>query len=206
MTDFATLKSDINAWSVRAFTDAQLESIILIAEAKIYRKLRVMPMVSQSTLTFSSQSVAVPERFRGLIALVPQDGGKWDFLRPGRLRESVGYQDDTWTAGGDAAYSIEDSEIILAPAPSGSPVADIIFWQAPEPLDDVNTTHTALSENYDLFLDMCLSVAYDRTEDLEQEAKYLAKATATINEANKEAKAILRGRQGGHRQSGQPTP
>lgn len=206
MTDFATLKSDINAWMVRSFTDAQLESIILLAETRVYRELRSFHMVSQDTLTFSTQSVDLPARFRGALALVPQAGGKWDYMHPARLRESAGYQDYTWTAGGDAAWSIEDGQIIVAPAPSGSPVADIIFWQAPPPLDDTNTTHETLAANYDIFLDACLAVGYDRIEDLEQEAKYMAKVDKNIAKANRESRAILRGTASGHRQTGAFTP
>jgi len=161
-------------------------------------------MIAETTLTFSTNTVAVPARFRGVISLTPDAKGTWEYFTPSKLR-SMTIWESTWIANNSAAYTIEGGNFILAPAPSGSPTAHLLYWQGLQALSDSNTTNTILTNNYDLFLYAGLAALYDYAEDLELEQKYLAKSAAVIAELNRESKLIRLGSNGG-RKMGTSTP
>lgn len=204
MTTFATLKTDLNVYTGRGDSDAVLETAIRLAEALIFRKLRHYEMITADTITFSSQTMALPDGFRAMIS-ISTDGQPWDFMSPQRLRSSAVWQ-YSWDANNSVAYTIEGKNITIAPPPSGSPVADILFWKALDPLSDTNTTNGLLQANYDLYLWAALAAVYDNAEDIEQEAKYLQKVAQLIVDLNKESRAYRRGSRLGSRQTGNSTP
>lgn len=205
MTTYATLRTDLQNYSARGdVTQPLAESFIRVAESMVNRKARTRSQETSTTLTFSTNTAALPSDYRALISLTPQDEGVWDYLPPSKLREAVIWT-STWVAGGNAAYTIEGDNVVIAPAPSGSPVADLLYYAAYAALSDSNTTNWLLTNHYEAYLYSALSSLYDYFEDSEQEMKYQQKFEKVLMEVNQEAE---RGRRGdtGLRRTGTSTP
>lgn len=192
MTDKATLEADFCSYTARNDLASIAGSFTRIAEALVNRSTRMLAMMSTTTLTFSTNTAALPADYRGLISLSPQNKGAWDYLTPSKIREARIWS-ETWVSENDAAFTIEGLNVIIAPPPSGSPVADLIYWANFAALSAGTDTNWGLTNQYDLYLYAGLHAAYDYIEDDEQSAKYLTKFYKHAREVSVEATKMARG-------------
>jgi len=191
MTTHITLKNDIDNWLARSdFTGAaSTTTIVTMCEAEIARDIRVREQLTTGTLTASSRNTALPTGFLDArsVSLDVSYGRTLDYLTPEIMRES-----NVWdNSGNPQAYTIEGSNLVLAPAPSSSLTVDIVYYKRFTAFSDDSDTNWLLTNHYDIYLFCALKNACIYLQDFEGAEYYEAK----LSEKKESLKTAQRGSQ-----------
>ena len=161
MTTYSQLKSDIVSLSSRSDVSALTAMFIRLAEPRIYRKLRILDMETDVTLTVTaanSYGEALPTGFAGFKSLYLSGvtNPRMVYLPPNsfHLLDNTtrdGFQD---LANGDTAYTLESNKLKIdrATGATDDAVVEAVYYERFLPLSDSNTSNAALVNHYDLFL------------------------------------------------------
>lgn len=161
MTTYSQLKSDIIEYSARTDLSALTATFIRLAEPRIYRKLRILEMETDVTLTITSANSYtedLPTGFQGFKSLYNSGATnpRMAYLQPNRFHERDNLpRDQFWElANGDTAYTIESNKIKIdqAEGATGDVTVPAVYWKRFLALSDSNTSNAALTNHYDLFL------------------------------------------------------
>lgn len=200
--NFGELKSNAADFMDRGDISAGVLLCITLAEADIRRDIRMRENEATTTLTLTTRTVAVPSGFLAVKRLVMNStvDAALDYLPPDRLYSSNVYHD----SGTPKAYTIEGTNFIFAPEPSGSPEALLHYYKAFD-VFAADADENALSINYPgAYLFGTLKHAGLYLRDKEQVVTYATAYNEEVAKINAEAR---RGRQGMRlRRTGMPAP
>jgi hypothetical protein len=139
---YAELQSLTANYLARDDLSNQIVDFIKLGEIRLRRDLRLRQMLTQTTLTVSSQTVALPSDFLELreLHLDTTPIGQLDFLAPtffyrnGRPSES----------GQPVFFTMTGDNFVFGPSPDTSYNAELLYYAAPDFLTDSNTSNTFL--------------------------------------------------------------
>jgi hypothetical protein len=155
--DFSSLKTAVNTWSERSFSDDQLSEFIELAEARIRRELvGYQREIATTALADSDGVFAIPADFLGM--------------------RSVYYQDTPYR------YNISGSSVIVTDGAGYT--FDITYFGKLPALSASNTTNWLLDEAPDVYLWLVKAQAREFNEEWEAAAGLEAKGLSALSDLN----------------------
>lgn len=188
---YSQLKSDIVEYSARSDVSTKLDMFIRLAEARIARKVRVLEMETDVTLTFSSTAYEddLPDGFQGFKRLRLEDSPnpRCKYVGPDLFADLVNLSSaDFDRLLGDARllYTIESGKVKVNQPRGSSETLELtgVYFKPFAALSDSAPNHALLEAHPDLYLFECLAQLWDWADELEQSAKYVAKADKIVLE------------------------
>lgn len=159
--DFTGLAEAVKGWLHRTNPTlvAQIPTFIMLAESRIYRKLRVRGMETSFEITASGGTAPLPERYAELKHL------RIDGRRPLERKSATWIYDQypSSAAGGTPAYFARDREqLIFGPPPTDGLVLKGTYYRRPEPLSEDEPTNWFTENAFDLlmFAALCEAAPY----------------------------------------------
>jgi hypothetical protein len=158
---YSQLKSDLIEYSARSDISALTATFIRLAEPRIYRRLRILDMETDVTLTITSANdygEALPTGFVGFKSLYASgvSNGRMVYVPPNIFHMLDNQPRDAFheISPGDTVYTIESGKIKVeqATGATGDVVVEAVYFKRFLPLSDANTSNAALANHYDLFL------------------------------------------------------
>jgi hypothetical protein len=148
LSTYSDLQTSITNWLHRADLSSQIPDFIALAEADIYRRLRVTNMENTGTDTLSAETLALPTGFRELrnIQLNTDPVILLKYMAPADMDMRYG-----GTSGKPMFYCIIGNEFQFAPVPDGSYTVQYTYWAAFDPLS-TTSTNWLLTNHPDVFL------------------------------------------------------
>ena len=180
MTTRAELMADLDGWLTRddLTTSADAGTMLRIAQATINRRVRTRSQETTAQLTATSRNTALPTDFQAMrsVSLDSALDRNVEYLTPERIREAPIWnnQGGGLTDNTALAYTIENTNLVLAPAPDATaPVTlDIVYFAKFSDLVNDTDTNWLLTNAYDVYLWAVLQAAAVYLEDENLEAKY----------------------------------
>lgn len=194
MTDYATLQSDVANFSARQNLASQIPTFIRLAESKIARKVRVLEMQTNTTLSVpDTGSIALPERFLGFrsvyFATIPPLSGsaELDYVSPDQFHEIDINSTQITGIAQDGLYTIESGNLLLTPKPGQGETTDVnvSYWQRFSTLSDVNTTNWLLTNHFDIYLDITMAELNSFIQDTDMEVLWRTKFQDDVGELHR---------------------
>jgi hypothetical protein len=148
LSTYSDLQTSITNWLKRADLASVIPDFIALAEADIYRRLRVTNMENTGTTTLSAETLALPTGFRELrnIQLNTDPVTFLKYMSPADMDMKFG-----GVSGKPGYYCIIGNEFQFAPVPDGSYTVQYTYWAAFDPLA-TTSTNWLLTNHPDLFL------------------------------------------------------
>jgi hypothetical protein len=161
-----------------------------IAEPAIFRKVRILEMETDATLTFTaaaSYADDLPTGFLGFKSIFVPGTNKPEvvYLPPQRFHvEDTVASDAFSTLDADFVYTIEANKVkIKAVAGASEDVtANAVYFARPDGVSDSNSTNDILTNHYDAYLMKVLQVLWDWVDEKEIEAVYKQKFDNIVEE------------------------
>lgn len=180
VTNYTTLTAAINAWSERAYTSAETDEFIALAESAFNRRLgsNYRRKVTATITTDSSGEATIPSGVirlesltRDVLGSVPLTQVAWNAL----------VALNPYAIGDDAQYfAIKGTALKVAPVTEDDFVA--VYWAKLTGLSSGNATNWLIDLAPDAYLAMCQSVQRAYEEDFQIAALYEGKANAILDE------------------------
>jgi hypothetical protein len=148
LSTYSDLQTSINNWLHRSDLTSVIPDFIALAEADIYRRLRVTNMENTGTTTLSAETLALPTGFRELrnIQLNTDPVTFLKYMAPADMDMRYG-----GTSGKPLFYAIIGNQFQFAPVPDGSYAVQYTYWAAFDPLA-TTSTNWLLTNHPDVFL------------------------------------------------------
>jgi len=147
--DYDGLVDAIAGWLHKPGLLPQIPTFIMLAESRIYRKLRVRGMESAFEVTVAGGTAPLPERYVELKHI------RADGQRP-LARKSPAWiyeQYPIGAAGGAPQFFARDGEaLIFGPAPSNGLKLKGMYYKRPTPLGDENPSNWFTENAFDLLM------------------------------------------------------
>lgn len=167
--DFTGLKSAVNAWATREYSDAQLNEFIELAEANIRRRLvGYQREITDTWTTDADGVVALPSDFLGIRSV---------------------YFDTT-----PYRYNISGSNLTVVDGASRA--FDVTYYGKLPALSDSNTTNWLLSAAPDVYLWLTKAQAREFNEEWELAAGLEGKGLSALADLNIQSTVAQYGRTG----------
>ena len=194
MTTLAQLKTSVDNWLARddiAVSGSDFPEILLIAESKMSRKLRLMVQEATTTLVFTGRETDLPADFLEVRnPFIDDNFRKFEYKTPQAIREA-----NSWSSGRVAAfYTLEGSPdavaaddrvkmVIAGPASVASPLSVIVnyYRRFPALVADADT-NWLLVNHYDIPLYATLRAACEYIQEDVLEDRYAAKFNECVEE------------------------
>lgn len=163
---------------------AAVADMVVLAEAMIYRELRVREMETNATLSISTQTTALPTGFIGARRLYISTNPLTtpEFLTPSMFWRKWAVS----TTGKPENYTIEGDSLVVGPTPDSTYSGLLLYWKRLDPL--VSTLNSLFTRNPDMWLFGALSVSSQFVEDDERmpgwEARFQAILKSVTNSSN----------------------
>jgi len=183
MTTRVILLTDILSQTGHTFTTDEQSLIIRLIESKIASDIRINEMrVTDGAFVINARSVARPTRFVEVKRFrLTSTGGTLDYMTPDVFYDSPIYQDET---GAPEAYTIEGDNFIFAPEPTTSYTGLLSYLKAFDPLTADSDTNWLLTNRYNIYFSLGMSVGFGLAQDDEQASKWLAVYTGDKDKLN----------------------
>jgi|SRR5882672_428970 len=160
MTDYSTLKSDLLSWSARDDLAASTASFIMVAEAFLGRRIRLLDQETDTTLTASSPdyTATLPAGFLGFkhLFVVGSSLPGTEYLPPNKFHELANSPRDGFSVltGAKTLYTIESGKVkLLAAAGATSDVVlNATYYGRLTALSDAAPSNALLTDHYDIYL------------------------------------------------------
>lgn len=182
MTTRAILLTDILTQTGHNFTTAEQGLILRNTEAKIARDIRVNAMrITNNAFVVNAGTVAMPtgllevKRFR-----LSGTGQTLDYLTPDLFYDTI-YEDSGTPPG---AYTIEGSNFVFAPTPGTSYTGLLSYLKRFDALTADSDTNWLLTNHYDIYFYLGLSIGFGLAQDDEQATKWLTAYTNIKDKLN----------------------
>lgn len=147
---YTGLQSAVADWLNRADLSAQIPAFIALAEADMFRRLRVRQMETRATLALDAEYVDLPADWLATIR-VDLDGGQP--LELAASDEVMTYRARFADATGEPQiYALSGASMHLWPTPDGSYSADLLYFAKPDALSDSVTSNWLLADAPDAYL------------------------------------------------------
>lgn len=153
LANYTDLKTSVAGWLNRSDLTDAIPDFITLAEKQIIRRLRRTKV--KTTLTLATEAVNLPAACGELVSIRLESGSPsrdrpFDIVTKEMLDEyRAGVAD---VAGRPVMACIIGTQIILAPTPSESYTAEIVYYRKLTPLTAIATTNDELTEAPDLYL------------------------------------------------------
>lgn len=186
MTDHATLKSDVASFLLRSDLSSDIATFVRMGEARIARRVRVRAQETTTTLNVTSTTTALPTDYLAMRSVTADASYRraLEMMTPETIRESA-----VWDDSGDAkAYSIEGTNIVIAPAQTSLTV-DIVYFARFAALSADDDTNWLLTNAYDVYLYAVCEAACVWLQDEMKQAKYASLFEGAVAELEKAEKA-----------------
>lgn len=161
--NYGTLQTAVNS-TLGGRTDLPAH-VYEIALSEINRDCRTLDMQATTTLSASSEEVALPSDFLEVVAAYIDSGGFRNALEPYTPNALNFRRNDTERP---VRYSIVDGYMKLQPAPDGTYSIELRYYQENSALSDDSDTNDVLTQYPDLYLYCVLKHAAAWMQDPEQ--------------------------------------
>lgn len=181
---YATLKSDIAAWTHRADLTGVIPSFVAMAETDIYKTgkpvLRVREMETEATLTVTSLTATLPSDFLEARYIKQDDSGERTlFYRP----------PEDWTQDHSGYFTIVGDEIRL---PTGFTAnLNLVYYAKPAAMSADGDTNSVLESYYQAYLSASLKYAFTYTQNLNAAQLHENALSSFISAANAANKNVI---------------
>jgi hypothetical protein len=185
LTTYAELKTAIATWTHRADLSAVADDLVALAEAWIFRNVRIREMESELAATIVGVTAAVPSDFLGLRHAYIDASRRYplEVVAP----DVIYKQFPTSYIGIPAYIAVDRTSFIFGPSPAASNVVRGTYFAKPAALASaVNAIFTAHPEIY-LYASLAETEAY--TENDSRIAIWQAKRDELTRAANGNAQA-----------------
>lgn len=184
--DFATLKADV----VNAFARTPPDYIYRLVTAQINRDMRLLDMLTETTLTTSTETVAVPSGFQALEAAYIETSGQRCPLQVEGLNSQIISHN-----GSDqpAFITVRGSDFVISPTPDGEYTITVNYYAGLDDLSADSDTNAVMARYPGLYLYAALTHAAIWSSD---DAKAQTYNLAFVAEKDAAKKADGRRRRG----------
>jgi hypothetical protein len=150
ISTYDELQQAVSNWLARSDLTSYVPDMISLAEATFNRELRVREMETSLDVTIDAQTEALPSDFlsarRFYLDTTPTIYLK--YLTPEQLYSKWASS----TSGTPEVYSIEGSDFVFGPTPSGTSTGKLLYYAKIPALTVSNTTNWLLTAHPDLYL------------------------------------------------------
>jgi hypothetical protein len=190
---YAELQTDIVEFSTRSDISTKVPTFIRLAEAWIYRRVRVLEMQATAELEFLSPDYAadLPENFLGFkrVRVVDAANPSAEYIGPDQFAGLGSASPADYRSllnGATLLYTLEANQVFVSqPRGANAPIElATVYYRRFDPLSDSNSSNALLQAHPDLFLYASLAQLWDWADELEQSAKYFQKAEKCIGEVD----------------------
>lgn len=186
--DFTGLVDSVASWLHRSNLAGQIPVFIMLAESRIYRKLRVQAMESVFTVTASGGTAPLPDRYVEMKHI--RIDGQQPLTR--KAPSWIYDQYPTSSTGGQLRHFGRDRDaLIFGPAPTDGAVLIGTYYRRPEALGEDNPSNWFTENAFDLLMFGALCEAAPYTANDARiavwEAKYQSLLFDTQTEDDNEA-------------------
>lgn len=201
--NYGEIKTAVAGVAHRTDLTALMDTFLLQAESDIRSDVRMLANEATTTLTLTTRTVAQPAGFMGVRRMVLNQADnprQLEFLPPERL-----YASNIYTESGDpSVYTIEGSNFIFAPAPSGSPEALLHYISAFDAFTADGDTNDLATDYPGAYIYGMLKYLAIHIQDTENASVWSDIYRSNVGRANKETR---RARTGARMiRTGVPTP
>lgn len=164
MTSYTVLRADLDTWTSRSDMGEVADTIIRMAEAEIYRDVRIAEQVVSTNLTLTTQTYDLTSptdlRVTDILSISLADTTNFTEVReltPAVLRASPEFT----MSGQPIFYAREGCNLVFGPAATSTSTVEVfmVYQQRFLPLSADNPTNDMLTRHYDYFLHVCLEKA-----------------------------------------------
>jgi hypothetical protein len=185
--DYAALKSQLDGYTHRTDLGTEYDTWIALVESELNLELRLRQQMTSTTLTATSDTVALPSDFLQMVnlELATNPVAPLHFV----TSEQRDFYDLKTSTGQPRIYDIIGSNIILAPQPDQTYTLNIVYYAAIPTLPS-NTTNWLITNFPHVYLYGCLSQAgayITDTERLQIFVQAYTDAKAKISKADDDA-------------------
>jgi len=186
LTDYATLKASVIAFTGRDDLSALFDTFVTLAESSMYnneiKPLRVSTLEASTTLQTvgGTNAVALPSAYLNLRSLKLNDGGtecELTYNSPSALQVGI--------EGQPLYYTIIGRDLVFDSVPDGVYDLELDYYAKPDQLDATNDTNVILTNYPDIYQWGCMSMVYDYTTEPELAEQFYNKMVRSIKGAMK---------------------
>jgi hypothetical protein len=148
LSTYSDLQTSISNFLHRADLASVIPDFIALAEADIYRRLRVSAMENSGSTTLSAETLALPTGFRELREIYIDTNPRVDlaFMPAMKMDQLYG-----GVSGTPRFYCVVGNTFKFAPVPDSSYTIDYVYYAAFDPLS-TTSTNWLLTNHPDIFL------------------------------------------------------
>ena len=173
-TSLNQLRNAISRWTAKSDLGVDLDTILLIADAKIRREIRMLEQEVDLVITTNDRGEAVlPAGFLGFRSIEVQNAPypETEYLPPDALRKVKA--EPGFSARQTVQYTIESGK--LKTTANSSMTFDTTFTQWFSPLTDDDPSNELLARAFDVYLYASLEATYEFLQDEQIAAYYRGK-------------------------------
>lgn len=180
ITTYTELKASVLDWVNRPDLTTVVADFIRLAELEIAPLLR--QKVVRDAITLGAEVVSLPDDLAELRSVRLATASYTHVIKMVTPETLADYR--TPSTGVPQWGSVVDGELLLAPAPSADFEAEIIYFEALDPLGDANPTNSTLAEAPNIYLFAALAQAETYLEHDSRVELWAGKASAAIQNLN----------------------
>jgi hypothetical protein len=149
LTSYATLKTSVASWLMRADLTDVIPDFIALAEADMFSRLRLRCMLTRATTTLGTDGYEeLPTDFLQMYR-IKLDEVELQFSPTALM---AGFAED-WAGSPQTYYCITGEQLQLAPPSGASPaVLEMTYFAKPDALSDTNTSNRILEASPGIYL------------------------------------------------------
>lgn len=181
---YSDLQTAVANWLDRTDLTARIPEFIQLTEAKLRRKLRRRSVRDTITLTSGVDSVTLPADVAELRSIrLVTSSYRQDVPLLNQTPEMLAERRAAWSQSGRPRFfSVVGNRLLLVPTPDDNYSAEIIYYEALQPLSDTNPTNNVLTEAPDVYLYGALQEAEPYLENDERLPLWKAQFEAALHE------------------------
>lgn len=185
ITSYSELQTAVANWLARDDLTTYIPDFITLAEARIYRELKVRQMETALSETIASGVIAVPSGYTQMkFAYV--DGSPIKKLERFDLERLYQEYPTRSADGKPSVYARESTNFIFGPYPDSGYTIKGVYYKKLDPLSDENTSNWLITDAPDLILFASLAEAKPFVNDDARVALWEGKYTNAKAEINKQ--------------------
>ena len=171
ITSYSELKTAVANWLADDTLTSYIPDFITLAEARIYRELKVRQMETALSSAISSGVIAVPSGYTEM-KFVYVDGSPIKPLERVNLEALYSRYPTRSADGKPSVFAREAENLIFGPYPDSTYTIKGVYYKKLTALSDANTTNWLITDAPDLILFASLVEARDFIHDDERVARW----------------------------------
>lgn len=182
ITSYVTLKAAIQSWAKREDIDSVIDDFIDLAEADIWRGLRVREMEARATASTSGRFLELPQGFlqmRKMRLISGAESYELQVVSPESMSVDSG-------SSMPRQYTITN-QIEFNVVPSGTYSVEMSYFQSLTPLSSTNASNAVLASYPQIYLFAAMNHFGVWAQDQDIANSYYANFSSEVEKANKAA-------------------